>query len=68
MLLVLKDHLTLVGERLSRPLFTKFWQRLASRLNTFLLNEVSDAFVAWLVAGCIVHAQLDLCYIGWPGF
>ena len=41
MLLVLKDHLALVEQRLSRPLFTKFWQRLATRLNTFLLNEVS---------------------------
>ncbi|KAL8616926.1 hypothetical protein ACOMHN_041845 [Nucella lapillus] len=40
MLLVLKGHLGHVGDLLSRPLFTKFWQRLAARLNTFLLNEV----------------------------
>ncbi|XP_076459173.1 RAD50-interacting protein 1-like [Babylonia areolata] len=40
MLLVLKDHLALVEQLLSRPLFTKFWERLAARLNTFILNEV----------------------------
>ncbi|XP_025106000.1 RAD50-interacting protein 1-like [Pomacea canaliculata] len=40
MLLVLKDHLCLVEQRLSRPLFVKFWQRLAARLNSFIYNEV----------------------------
>lgn len=40
MLLVLKDHLTHIQTQLSKPLFTLAWQRLAERLDKFILEEV----------------------------
>lgn len=40
MLLVLKDHLTHVQDQLSKPLFTMTWQRLAEKLDKFILEEV----------------------------
>ncbi len=40
MLLVLKDHLAVMEDLLSKPLFHKFWQKLAERINKFILDEV----------------------------
>ncbi|XP_048248594.1 RAD50-interacting protein 1-like [Haliotis rufescens] len=40
MLLVLKDHLAVMEDLLSKPLFHKFWQRLAEKINKFILDEV----------------------------
>ncbi|XP_060066589.1 RAD50-interacting protein 1-like [Ylistrum balloti] len=40
MLLVLKDHLTHIQTQLSKPLFTLAWQRLAEKLDKFILEEV----------------------------
>nr|KAG5713929.1 hypothetical protein BaRGS_024556 [Batillaria attramentaria] len=58
MLLVLKDHLCLVDERLSRPPFTRFWQQLAARLNTFILKEV--IFANHFSEGGAVQLQFDM--------
>jgi len=40
MLRVLKDHLHQIQQLLSKPLFSDFWQHLATRLNEYLLKEV----------------------------
>lgn len=40
MFLVLKSHLQHVQGLISKPLFTHFWQRLADKLNKFILDEV----------------------------
>lgn len=40
MFLVLKSHLQHVQGLVSKPLFTHFWQRLADKLNRFILDEV----------------------------
>ncbi|KAK6169188.1 hypothetical protein SNE40_020286 [Patella caerulea] len=40
MFLVLKGHLALMEDLLSKPLFRILWQRLAEKLNKFILNDV----------------------------
>ncbi|KAL3877501.1 hypothetical protein ACJMK2_035200 [Sinanodonta woodiana] len=40
MLLVLKDHLLEVGQKISKPLFASFWEKLAEKLNKFIYEEV----------------------------
>ncbi|ESP04039.1 hypothetical protein LOTGIDRAFT_212244 [Lottia gigantea] len=40
MFLVLKQHLAIMDQLLSKPLFNKLWQRLTGKLNKFFMDEV----------------------------
>ena len=58
MLLVLKDHILEVGEMISKPLFTSFWQRLAGKINRFLFEEVCFLIVVLLFGSYINLAKV----------
>ncbi|XP_062567477.1 RAD50-interacting protein 1-like [Saccostrea cucullata] len=40
MLMVLRDHLTTMNRKLSKPIFVKMWRKLADKMSKFMLDEV----------------------------